>query len=144
MIARNSKGDQSINESIRLTNSQLTINQPCKQSIDQSVHSLIQFSFAPPLDRQLKSAKSTSNTEAAIYAAKFELTEMVFHQVASLTAVLLAMVIYSCFVTLQCMRVTLVKNLMIAILFQEHITLVFQVRVIVVLFYFSSLCYNLE
>ena len=69
---------------------------------------------------------------------------MVFHQVASLTAVLLAMVIYSCFVTLQCMRVTLVKNLMIAILFQEHITLVFQVRVIVVLFYFSSLCYNLE
>ncbi|KAL8571714.1 hypothetical protein ACOMHN_030577 [Nucella lapillus] len=49
--------------------------------------------------------------------------------VMSLTAVLLAMVIYSCFVTLQCMRVTLIKNLMVAILFQEHITLVLQALV---------------
>ena len=54
-------------------------------------------------------------------------------QVASLTAVLLAMVVYSCFVTLQCMRVTLVKNLLVAILFQEHITLVLQVSGVVVL-----------
>ncbi|XP_076451343.1 calcitonin gene-related peptide type 1 receptor-like [Babylonia areolata] len=49
--------------------------------------------------------------------------------VMSLTAVLLTMVIYSCFVTLQCMRVTLIKNLMVAILFQEHITLVLQALV---------------
>ncbi|KAK7093310.1 calcitonin receptor-like protein 1 [Littorina saxatilis] len=49
--------------------------------------------------------------------------------VASLTAVLLAMVIYSCFVTLQCMRVTLIKNFLVAILFQEHITLVLQALV---------------
>ena len=75
------------------------------------------------------SSGKITTTDAVIITAKLELglTEFVCHQVASLTAVLLAMVVYSCFVTLQCMRVTLIKNLMVAILFQEHITLVLQV-----------------
>lgn len=46
--------------------------------------------------------------------------------VASIAAVLLAMVVYSCFVTLQCMRVTLIKNLLVSIMFQAHIHLVLQ------------------
>lgn len=45
----------------------------------------------------------------------------------SMTAILLAMVVYSCFVTLQCMRVALIKNFLVVILLQEHITLVLHV-----------------
>ncbi|XP_025084357.1 uncharacterized protein LOC112558235 isoform X2 [Pomacea canaliculata] len=47
--------------------------------------------------------------------------------VTSLTAVLMAMVVYSCFVTLQCVRVTLIKNLLVSVLFQGHFTLILQV-----------------